>query len=388
MPSIISYVSSFFARHLRREVKELYFSVAIMEFAVAMVSLFEPIYLWKIGFKIPQILLFYLAVYGLYFFILPLGAKIARGYGFEHGILFSSPFLILYFLSLFATPYSPAFVGVAVIAFAIQKTLYWPSYHADFTVYSDDGERGKELGNLMLILSMVAMAGPFIGGTLIYFFGFPTLFIIACAAILASNIPLFSTLENFSPKKFSYKGAYKRLIAPENRRAFFAYLGYGEELIFMYVWPVFIFLIMKNELSAGSLVAAATLLMIVITLYIGKLSDNKNKSSVIKAGAAVSIFSWIARIFPLAAVSLFFVESLTRVGRNFTQVPIFALTYDRAKRSGNIMERIIFFEMSLIAGKIITCGILIGLFYILPTDFFWKAVFVLAGGITLLYGLL
>lgn len=388
MPSVISYISSFFARHLRREVKELYFSVAISDLAVAMVSIFEPIYLWKIGFKIPHILLFYLGVYGLYFFIIPLGAKIARGYGFEHGILFSSPFLILYFLSLFAIPYSPAFVGVAIIAFAIQKTLYWPSYHADFTVYSDDGERGKELGNLMLILSLVAMIGPFVGGALIYFFGFPTLFIIACAAILASNIPLFSTLENFSPKQFSYRGAYRRLAAPENRRAFFSYLGYGEELIFMYVWPVFIYLIMKNELSAGSLVAGASFLMIVITLYIGKISDSRNKESVIKAGAAVSVFSWIARIFPLSAVSLFFVEALTRVGRNFVQVPVFALTYDRAKKCGNIMERVIFFEMSLIAGKILVCAVLIGLFYVLPADFFWKAVFILAGGVTLLYGLL
>ena len=72
MPSVISYISSFFARHLRREVKELYFSVAILDLAINMVALFEPIYLWqKADFSLVHILLFYLGVYGVYFLFYP-----------------------------------------------------------------------------------------------------------------------------------------------------------------------------------------------------------------------------------------------------------------------------------------------------------------------------
>lgn len=388
MPSVISYISSFFARHLRREVKELYVSVAIFDFAVAMVALFEPIYLWKIGFSIFHILLFYLSVYGLYFFILPLGAKIAKGYGFEHSILYSSPFLILYYLSLFAIPYSPLFVGAAVIAFAIQKTLYWPGYYGDFAIYSNDGERGKEVGNLALAASVSAVAGPFIGGMLAHFFGFASLFMIASAAILASNIPLFSTKEIFISKSFVYFKTYKNLIDPNNRKLLFGYLGYGEEFIFMYVWPVFIFLIVKNEFSAGGLTAAAALIMMFVLLYVGKMTDNGGKHSVLKTGVVISAVSWVMRFLPASPLSVFFAETITRIGRNMTQVPIFTGMFDRARRTGHIMESAVFFEMCLILGKILVIVILMAAFLIFPEPWFWPIAFMLAGAMTLLYGLL
>lgn len=388
MPYLISYISSFFARHLRREVKELYFSVAILDFAVNMVALFEPIYLWKIGFSLPQILFFYLGVYSLYFFLLPLGAKIARGYGFEHSILYSSPFLILYYLTLFAIPFSPMFIGAAIIAFAIQKTLYWPGYYGDFALYSDDGDRGREVGNLAAIMSIMAIAGPFIGGVLVYFFGFPVLFMLASAGILASNIPLFSTKEIFGPAKpFSYIGAYKRLLSKDALRRLFAGMGFGEELVFMFVWPIFIFTAVKNEFSVGSLVAGATLLMMMILLYVGKLTDHNNKKSVIKSGIIISIVSWIMRIFMASPFGVFASETITRIGRSFVQVPVFAIVYDRA-RKGSIMETVVFFEMSLIIGKVLACVILLLIFSVAPESWFWNIAFILAGAMTLLYGLL
>lgn len=389
MPYLISYISSFFARHLRREVKELYFSVAILDLAINMVALFEPIYLWqKADFSLVHILLFYLGVYGVYFFILPLGAKIARGYGFEHSILYSSPFLILYYLALFAIPFSPWFIGAAIIAFAIQKTLYWPGYHADFAVYSNDGDRGREISNLAMVMSFTAVAGPFIGGILVHFFGFPVLFMIAAVAILASNVPLLSTKEIFGPaKNFSYFGAYRRLANRDNISKFFAYLGYGEELIFMVVWPVFIFTIVKNNLSVGSLVAGATLLMMAILLYVGKLTDNGNKLSVLKGGVIVSVVSWIMRIFMATPFGVFAAETITRIGRTTVQVPLTTLTYERA-RKGSVMETVIQFEMSLIAGKILAAGILLLIFTAVPQEWFWNIAFGLAGVMTLLYGLL
>ncbi|HLC99388.1 MAG TPA: MFS transporter [Patescibacteria group bacterium] len=383
----LSFISSFFARHLRREVKELYISVTILDFAVAMVAIFEPIYLWKIGFSLPQILLFYAGVYGLYFFILPLGAKIAQGYGFEHSILYSSPFLILYYLSLFAIPFSPWFVGVSIVAFAIQKTLYWPGYHADFAVYSEDGERGREVSNLALMASIAAIAGPLVGGLLVYFFGFVTLFMIASVAILVSNVPLFSTREEFTPKTFSYTKAYKNLADPKNRRPFFAYLGYGEELIVMVVWPIFLFTVVKSELSVGSLAGFAAFVMTIVVLYVGKLTDSRNKQSILKIGTIISLVSWVTRFFSHTPLGVFFAETITRIGRNITQVPLLTLTYDQARRE-TVMDRVIFFEMTLIVGKLLAMGILLLLFLVVPQEWFWNIAFALAGIMTLLYGLL
>jgi len=84
---------------------------------------------------------------------------------------------------------------------------------------------------------------------------------------------------------------------------------------------------------------------------------------------------------------VFAAETITRIGRTTVQVPLTTLTYDRA-RQGSVMETVIQFEMSLIAGKILTAGILLLIFTAVPQEWFWNIAFGLAGVMTLLYGLL
>src|SRR3990167_1375608 len=98
--TLLTTVKTFFATRLSYQVRELYLSVSIVDFAVAMVAIFEPIYLYQIGFSIERILYFYLAVYAGYFIFIPLGAKFARRFGYERAILLGSPFLAAYYLAL------------------------------------------------------------------------------------------------------------------------------------------------------------------------------------------------------------------------------------------------------------------------------------------------
>src|SRR3989338_5630578 len=111
--TLLTTVKTFFATRLSYQVRELYLSVSIVTFAVAMVAIFEPIYLYQLGFSLRQILLFYLAVYVLYLVFVPLGAKFARRFGYEKAILVGSPFLALYYIFLFLIPQNPAFIGLA-----------------------------------------------------------------------------------------------------------------------------------------------------------------------------------------------------------------------------------------------------------------------------------
>ncbi|MDZ4221635.1 MAG: MFS transporter, partial [Patescibacteria group bacterium] len=223
-------VKTFFATRLSYQVRELYLSVSIVTLAVAMVAIFEPIYLYQLGFSLQQILLFYLAVYVLYLVFVPLGAKFARRFGYEKAILVGSPFLALYYIFLFLIPHNPVFVGLAVAAYVLQKTFYWPGYLADFARFGRVSERGRELSNLLLVTMIMSIAGPLLGGALLAAWGFKVLFSVATIIILASNLPLLATPERFTAVPFSYIGSFKRLFYRENRRNFIGYLGFGEEL--------------------------------------------------------------------------------------------------------------------------------------------------------------
>lgn len=189
---------------LKREVAELYIAVAIKTFALSMISIFEPLYLYKLGFSISQILFFYIATYFLYFFIVPLGGKIINRFGFEHSIFFSIPFCILYFLALYLISIYPFFIFIAPVFSIIYKTLYWLSYHANLSKYGVEEERGKEVGALNVIDLLFGAIGPLLGGLIIVSFGFNILFIIVACILFVSIIPLFSTKENFVSKDFFF----------------------------------------------------------------------------------------------------------------------------------------------------------------------------------------
>jgi MFS family permease len=379
-------IKAFFATKLTHQVRELYLSAGIVNFAVAMVAIFEPIYLYSRGFSLSQVLYFYLVIYSVYFFTIPLGAKFARRFGYEKAILLGTPFLALYYISLYLIASDVLFIGLAIFAFAASKTFYWPGFHADFARFGKGKERGREVSNIIIVVSMVAVAGPFVGGLIISIWGFNILFTIATILILSSNLPLLSTPEKFKPTPFSYKESFTTLFAKGNRRNFFGFIGYGEEFLGMVIWPIFIFIIVKDFLSIGSLVALSTLTTTLVVLFVGRMVDsgNSQRRSILKIGSIFKSGAWLLRILVQGTLGVFLVDSMSRITKNVIVVPMMAMTYDRANET-SVMKTIIFFEQALIIGKLVAIGLsLIALTFI--SDSF-AALFVIGAIMTLLYSL-
>lgn len=384
--NIKTLVKSFFATRLRRPVRELYLSVLIVELAGAMVAIFEPIYLYTLGFGLQKILYFYLFVYILYFLFIPFGAKFARRFGYEKAILVATPFWALLYIALYFIPGNKIFLLVAILAYVLQKTFYWPAYHADFARFGRQQERGREVGNLLAINSLVSIIGPLAGGLLLGFFGFEVLFIIVSVLILASNLPLLSTPEKFIPKPYNYLDSYRRLAARQNRRNFFGFLGFGEELVALVIWPIFIYVVVADYVGVGALVAAATLVTAIALLFIGKLSDRDfyARRAVLKTGALFTGLTWLLRLLVRGALGVFLVDTLSRINKNVAVVPMMAMTYDRAGQS-SVMQTVMFFEMTLVVGKILAIVLSLLLLALFPGSY--AALFILAALFSLLYSL-
>jgi MFS family permease len=162
----------------------------------------------------------------------------------------------------------------------------------------------------------------------------------------------------------------------------------------MVVWPVFISIVIADVFNLGLVVTLATLITTVVTLYVGKLSDSKDKRSILSWGSYIYSLGWFIRIFIGSTVGVFFVDTLSRFGKNIISIPLIALTYEKAKdveegKKKSIMSRIMFFEMSLVAGKLLTIIVIyLALFFIGDEILAFKTTFILAGGMTLLYILL
>ncbi len=382
-------LSSFFAHRLTQQVKELYSSTLILNFAIASVTIFEPVFLFlvlrqqfELKLALQLVLVFYLAVYVLYFAVLPLGAKFARWYGYEHSMALSTIFTALFYLSFFGISRSFLLAPVAVILYVLWKIFYWPAYHSNFALFSVDGEQGRQISNLMALQTTVAIFGPLIGGVILKYLGFEVLFVLAAILMVLSNIPMLITKEKFKPADFSYFDAYRRLFKWNTIKRFFALTGFGEELIILVIWPIFIYLAVKDFLGLGALVAVSTFFTTVVYLYIGRATDGKDRRAILRSGTISYFMTWLLRILARSVMGIFLVDVFSRITKQSIAIPMIATTYENAQDT-SVMKTVLFFEMSLVVGKIVAILLSLVLLEIFVPG--WNAMFFLAGAMTLLY---
>ncbi|MFH0951598.1 MAG: MFS transporter [Patescibacteria group bacterium] len=372
----------YFSKHLSKQIEELYVSVAIMDFALAAMGFFAPIYLYNIGYPLWQIMLFYLSGYLLYFFLIPFGGQYVGRYGYEKSMMIASLALAGHYLLLFIIPSWPAAFWLAVLLFAVQKMFFWPAYHADFGKYSYRNDRGSQVSGLVALDQTVFIFGPLIGGIIIKFLGFPVLFGVAILLILLSNVPIFMTTEKIKQIRFAYKDSLAYLTDKKRRSQLVAYLGFGEEIVSWIVWPIFIFLIVKDYFSIGFIVAGASLITVLITLYVGKLFDRGQKNKMIGFSTILYSLSGLGRIFTGSSGGVFVFDSMQKFFKNGLYVPILAGLYEKTKPGKDLLLQGIFYEQALSLGKIFVALLimLIALF----TDGYLAA-FVIGAGVSLLY---
>lgn len=354
-----------------------------------MVAVFEPVFLYTIFVRhcsltesLQFILYFYLAVYVIYFLVLPLGAKFAGRFGYEHTIAIGSVFTSLFYLVFWWIQSSWWWIPPAVAMYVLSKLFYWPAYHCNFAKFSVDGQHGREVSNLTALQSAVVILGPLIGGFLLRFFDFSVLFAVATILIVLSNVPMLITKEQVDGIKFSYFAAYRRLIKREHIRNFVSLWGFGEELILLVIWPVFIFAIINDFLGLGLISAASAMLTTLIYLYIGRLADKRDRRSVFKFGTLLYFFSWLFRLMVRSVAGVFLVDTYSKITKQIISIPLTAETYDKAQDT-SLMKAVLFFEMSLVVGKIIAiAAALVLLNFFVPG---WNAIFLLSGLMALFY---
>ncbi len=381
----LSAFTHYFSKHPTHELRELYWSVGIMDFATAAVALFEPIYLYTRGYSIRHILLFYAAVYFGYILLIPVGGRIAARFGFEHSILYSQFAFIAYYLALFALPYAPWLIFIAPVIFAVQKSLYWPAYHADFATFSVREQRGREVSGYLTLNAVVTILGPLFGGLVLNTFGFGVLFGIVAALFLASTRPLLKLKEVYDPAPFSYAKYWKLLWKPSHRRSAVAYFGFAEELVALVLWPIFTYLAVSQFSELGALIAVSTLITSLVVLLIGKMSDRNASIDVLRFGSIAASVVWVLRtLISLTPLRLVLLDAAGRTSKSAVVIPLLAMTYEHGVREDPLAIAV-YFEQSLAIGKFLVA---ILLFFLAGVANVWTAAFIVAAASSLLYGLL
>lgn len=358
----------------KRELNELYISVAIKSFALAMISIFIPIFLLKLNYSLTSVLIFYAILNATHaLFVIP-AAKISSKYGFKHSILYSIPILIIFYLGLYTLEQFHWPLYSLAIIFGINNALYWVGYHIDFCVFSDKKERGEEVGMAKILTLVFQVLGPIIGGLILTFIGFQALFTIVSVLLIASAIPLFFTKDIHRSVPVSIKAIFKG----QKIKNTVAFAGHGiESGISTVIWPIFIFFTILNNFTTLGIVSSLSLLFSLFFVFIiGKFSDVHRKL-VLKIGALMNTIIWGVRFFVKTTFQVFFVDSFYGISQTLISIPFDALSYDKANKS-NIVKFIMFREMIIQTGRVI-------LFLIMTVMATLTVSFFFGGGASLLY---
>ncbi|MBR9683533.1 MFS transporter, partial [Candidatus Woesearchaeota archaeon] len=131
----------------KKEMTEIYISIAIRAFAFSLLSLFVPLYLYsELGYSLNATLGFFL-VYSVVFAVMtPIAAKIMARIGVKHTMLLSVPMYITYFMLLYGLKSYPIPLYLVSVFFGLGHALFWIAFHIEFTKFSDGHRRGEEVG--------------------------------------------------------------------------------------------------------------------------------------------------------------------------------------------------------------------------------------------------
>jgi MFS family permease len=248
--------------------------------------------------------------------------------------------------------------------------------------FARDGQRGREFSVLYAIVNLMQIAGPFIGGLLAERYGLSVTLIVASLIYGCSFIPLFMTREIFVPKIYKFHDTWE--LYKTYPLKFLGYMGFGEELLVLTIWPIFIFLVIHDYQNLGAVVTVSTFIATLLALYIGKITDMHSKRLMIKIGSFFYTLVWLARIAVSTAFGAFATDSLSRTSKDVVFIPLSTVTYERAEAT-HILPYVVFFEQSLSIGKFLAA--VLGIIVFAATGSF-VALFVLAACFTLLYMLI
>jgi len=359
----------YFEYLLKRDVTKLYMTVAIRNFAMGMVSIFSPIYLYLyFGKSIPLTLLFFGVMFGLYGVFAVMGGKIAAAIGSNKSMLLSAFFYIAYYLALFSIYESFLLVPIAIIVAAIGMALFWPAFHTDFTRFSSQDSRGKETSRVNIATLFPTVLSPAIGGLILMSFGFPVLFITVAVLLLASMIPLFYTREHQEVYTDSYEKAWGRIFKKENRKTSIGLLSEGVELLInFYIFPLFLFTLAINFSEMGGIASFALLASSLFMLYAGRIADTKDRPWLLNVGAVWTSIAWILKYFVTGAFDALLAQTIYRISRAAARVPFWTYFYEKAAAKGpEADEFIVYREILVNIGRFFIFSALALVFFFFP----------------------
>ena len=332
-----------------KEMDELYVSIGIKALAQSIIQIFIPIYLYKLGFSISTIALYYIIFFTSITFFMYFSMRLNYHLGLKKVLSLGTFVLIGYYFLLDQLSRGNIHYSIVAITLGLSMAIYYSSFHIYFTKFSDKKHEASEISIIRALFRFAAIIGPLIGAFLITKGSFRASFLIVSGLLFISIFPLFLTKDK---KINNPKISINRILKADSKKKGLAYIASGIIGVTAGIlWPLFIFLNIKKVITLGFIISIGSLITIFFLFMIGKIAD-KHKRKMLKVGIYSHSITWPIRLFFLTPVGIFIMNMLSSITLLMIDLPFSKITYEKGRKSKNIANYFLFREMNLQIGRI------------------------------------
>lgn len=271
------------------ELSELYTSMMLRSLATSLVGIFIPFYLYRLGYSIQSILLFFGLTMLVWSVLSLVSAYIVARIGPKHSILMSYLLQIFSMVQMVLLANSDWPLMLVGLSIAASYALFFVAFHVDFSKIKHQDHGGKEIGWMITMEKIGNILGPVTGGLVAYFWDPRYIFVIAAGLLLVGAIPLFLTAE---PVKTKQHVDFSSLKGANLTRDYISYGAFGvENTICMIVWPLFaaVYVLSDNPYAQlGSVASASIIVSIFAARLFGKIVDEHKGRLLLRSGAIIN----------------------------------------------------------------------------------------------------
>ncbi len=358
-------------RLINNRINGIYIFNALYTFSRSMISIFVPLYLYKIGYSISMILLYniLISIFRILFQIQIL--KFVAKLGFKHSLALSIP---VYLTHLIMLQYAKnmIFFHLSWLTFSFYSIIFWFSYHSELSNDIDRNNPSKNIGTIEVLTILFSVLGPIVGGVLLQYLGYNMLLIFVSVFLLISPLPLFFT-QDIKIKRVNIDFSKSIKITKNlDKNSKITFLSEG--VLFptvTIIWPLLIFQALnKNYFKYGTLITVVSILSTIVIYKIKNQLDYRKRNLLLSTSSMATSMLWFIRMIGILSnpIVLVISESFFNISKNLLSLGYFSIFYKNARVFGYI-KYILAREVYLHIMKIIFLTISIFMFKTLEKNY-------------------
>lgn len=275
------------------EINELYVSLSLQSFALGLVGIFVPIYLYSLNISINALAIFFIILFFTSIITYPIAAKMTSYFGPKHIIALSYVILFCYVLFLFLLSEMTILIYPTAITGGIGAGMFWIARHIDFAAVINNKNTINKFSNLQIFYILAQATSPFIGGVIATNFGIGYGFLTAAIGLIFAIYPLLRTPEPIVPRK-----TYIKPMRTAPARHLIANFAMNtQSTVGLYTWPLFIYLTVGTYQNVGIIATISLILSVFVLHKIAQFGSPKRIDKILNFGIILRTITHLLRRF-------------------------------------------------------------------------------------------